>query len=352
MDAQQPKINESDIVVDGQTEVDDLLFAQKMAEVELRAMPSTAPLNPIAPSLLLRKEAKCQDYDDLSDDDTDAEEEDVVKEDKPNAAASPAVGEIKTENQTDAGLSKPEGYEKERSMLDSVIAGNKFDVIEDDSDVGDDDEEGETIIGSLSALENTIPDGEEIRKIGSIHSVVEKCIVVRGDDIASSDMALDVESVLCDQNRRVIGMIVETFGQTAAPMYLVYPKDGFNTSQLTLEKVNAIGPSVYAVVSRMKMVSIEADDLAHGGNAIVDGGADSDDDMNSPPRAISSTPAFDAEAHMRDLPPPALSRGKGKGKGKGASSNPGKGYSEGSGYGKGGWEGWSGPNWEWNSPMP
>lgn len=51
------------------------------------------------------------------------------------------------------------------------------------------------------------------RTTGTVHSIVEKCIVVRGDDIASSDLALDVESVLCDENRKVLGMIVETFGQ-------------------------------------------------------------------------------------------------------------------------------------------
>ncbi|KAF4756010.1 hypothetical protein FOZ63_003320, partial [Perkinsus olseni] len=165
MDTQTAVKKDDEIVVDGQTEMDDLLFAQKMAEVELRAMPSSAPLNPVAPTLLLRKEAQCRDYDDLSDDDDDDDDDDSDTEDKQPAAPQAQAAETKAPimkeeaekpQKAEDSLSKPAEYQKEKSMLDAVIAGSNLDVIEDDeSDTAD--EEGETLIGSLAALEDTIP---------------------------------------------------------------------------------------------------------------------------------------------------------------------------------------------------
>lgn len=66
-------------------------------------------------------------------------------------------------------------------MLDAVLAGNNLDVNEfcsyrsmrDSSQTIEDDEsdtmdeEEENVIGSLATLEDTIPDSEEIRKIGT-----------------------------------------------------------------------------------------------------------------------------------------------------------------------------------------
>lgn len=66
-------------------------------QVELRAMPSSSGSKPaVAPNLLLRKEAQCQDYDDLSDD-SDSEETPVVPQTQSAVTETPVMEEKKEE---------------------------------------------------------------------------------------------------------------------------------------------------------------------------------------------------------------------------------------------------------------
>ncbi|KIK94144.1 hypothetical protein PAXRUDRAFT_33679 [Paxillus rubicundulus Ve08.2h10] len=90
--------------------------------------------------------------------------------------------------------------------------------------------EADVIIPTISEVESD----STLDKVGEVMSIVGNVVIVKGlpaDNVKSlSERALDVESLLVFEDRKVLGYIYETFGPTSQPLYQVkfnhqYPLD-------------------------------------------------------------------------------------------------------------------------------
>ncbi|KAI0962183.1 hypothetical protein AcV7_001082 [Taiwanofungus camphoratus] len=104
-------------------------------------------------------------------------------------------------------------------------------------------------------VEEVGPD-EVLEKVGEVMSIVDKVVIVKGSasEISNraSERALDSDTLLVFEDRKVLGYIYETFGPTSQPFYQVkfdkqYPLD--------LEKVRVLRP-VFHVPERSNFVFV------------------------------------------------------------------------------------------------
>ncbi|TFK19963.1 NAF1-domain-containing protein [Coprinopsis marcescibilis] len=119
----------------------------------------------------------------------------------------------------------------------------------------------------------TIPEVDEVgveeplRKAGEIISVMERIAIVRGlsSEVANqgSQYALDSETLLVFDDRKVLGYIYETFGPTTQPLYQIKFNSKF---PLDAERVKT-GREVFAVPSKSKFVFIERIKAFRGSDA-------------------------------------------------------------------------------------
>ncbi|KAJ6520137.1 Gar1/Naf1 RNA binding region-domain-containing protein [Mycena sanguinolenta] len=118
-----------------------------------------------------------------------------------------------------------------------------------DLDADDDDESGAVAAptatyfqtkNEISEVNIVVPDIEEVgpdevlERVGEVMSIMGETVIVRGapTDIhgRASDQALDCDTLLAFEDRKVLGYIYETFGPTTQPLYQVkfsanYPLD-------------------------------------------------------------------------------------------------------------------------------
>ncbi|KAI9060521.1 NAF1-domain-containing protein [Trametes sanguinea] len=97
---------------------------------------------------------------------------------------------------------------------------------------------------------------DELEKVGEVMSIVDKVVIVKGlpSEIANrgSERALDSDTLLVFEDRKVLGYIFETFGPTSEPLYQVR----FNQKYpLDTEKVQ-VGRAVYHVPQRSNYVFV------------------------------------------------------------------------------------------------
>ncbi|GJE89576.1 Gar1 and Med15 domain-containing protein [Phanerochaete sordida] len=101
-----------------------------------------------------------------------------------------------------------------------------------------------------------IEEHESMEKVGEVFSIVDKVAIVKGlSQEASgraSDRALDSDTLLVFDDRRVLGYVWETFGPTSQPFYRVQFNDAY---PMDTEKVRT-GRQVYHVPARSKFVSV------------------------------------------------------------------------------------------------
>ncbi|KIK70657.1 hypothetical protein GYMLUDRAFT_78897 [Collybiopsis luxurians FD-317 M1] len=120
----------------------------------------------------------------------------------------------------------------------------------------------------------TVPDIEEVgpdeqlELVGHVMNIVDNVVIVEGlqTELArvASDRALDADTLLVFEDRKVLGYIFETFGPTTQPMYQVK----FNpiTYPLNLEKVR-ISLKVYHVPQRSNFVFMRQIQAMKGSDA-------------------------------------------------------------------------------------
>ncbi|KAF4611728.1 hypothetical protein D9613_004226 [Agrocybe pediades] len=123
----------------------------------------------------------------------------------------------------------------------------------------------------------TVPDVTEVgsdevlEKVGEVMNVVEstKSVIVRGlltDDPTmsrASDRALDSETLLVFEDRKVLGYIYETFGPTTQPFYLIK----FSTSFPLDPALVTAGRAVFHVPNRSKFVFVSQIKAIKGSDA-------------------------------------------------------------------------------------
>ncbi|KAJ4485070.1 Gar1/Naf1 RNA binding region-domain-containing protein [Lentinula edodes] len=120
----------------------------------------------------------------------------------------------------------------------------------------------------------TVPDVEEIGSdeylelVGKIMNIIGNVVIIEGlqTELArgGSDRALDVDTLLVFEDRKVLGYIYETFGPTTQPMYQV--KFNATTYPLDSEKV-CISRQVYHVPQRSNFVFMRQIQAMKGSDA-------------------------------------------------------------------------------------
>ncbi|KAF5368611.1 hypothetical protein D9758_002207 [Tetrapyrgos nigripes] len=157
----------------------------------------------------------------------------------------------------------------------------KQNVKTEDEEIGLDDEDSgpaattqsyfhtknETVEATINVpdIDEVGPD-EHLERVGEIMTIFDNVVVVRGDatDLArATDRALDSDTLLVFDDRKVLGYVFETFGPTTQPLYQVK----FNsTYPLDPEKVRA-SRAVFHVPQRSNFVWVRQIAAMRGSDA-------------------------------------------------------------------------------------
>ena len=224
---------DEDLHIDGETEMDDLIVAQRIAMMDTAVLEKEKVLASRPQGFIIPKGVDVEFSDSSSDDEV---------------CSTPDIKEA-------------------RNTLDAIIAKNGFQAIEDDSDLEED-----TAVEAnfdFSSLPSNLSLHEPLIPVGIVESTVENLLVVQGYQVA-----LDEHSVLCfedDVNRTVFGMIVETFGVVQHPFYLI----AVSNKDLVAKGGELIGSRVCTVPSQSKLILLE--EGSHGKFSIL--GQDRDDQL-------------------------------------------------------------------------
>ena len=175
----QVMIHSEDLVIDGETEMDDMLVAQRVAQLE------NARLAQVASMSMSRSYVIPQGVDGLADEDlSELSEDDVMT--------------------------------PETSVLNKLLADKGL-MVEEDSEC--EDESALPVPVDFSKHPSHLCHSEPLIPVGIVDGVVEGLLIVRGYQVA-----LDENSLLCleeDPSRAVVGCIIEVFGAVQHPSYLV-----------------------------------------------------------------------------------------------------------------------------------
>ncbi|KAG1757215.1 Gar1/Naf1 RNA binding region-domain-containing protein [Suillus lakei] len=137
-------------------------------------------------------------------------------------------------------------------------------------DVDDDEESGATAVASYVQTKNeivetdiivpsvsTVGPEEVLEKVGEVMNIIGNVVIVKGlpadSSRAASEKALDVETLLVFDDRKVLGHVYETFGPTSQPLYQIK----FNQSYpVDTEKIR-VAREVYHIPQRSNFVFME-----------------------------------------------------------------------------------------------
>ncbi|CDO73451.1 hypothetical protein BN946_scf185013.g86 [Trametes cinnabarina] len=197
------------------------------------------------------KEVEADILGGLDDDDTEMSSE-------RNAPPSESTSDS---DSSDSDSESEEGEQHRSVKLPPKVADAEVED-DEDGDVGGPSGVQVRTKNEVVEVDITIPEISEVgphdtlEKVGEVMSIVDKVVIVKGvpSEIANrgSEKALDSDTLLVFEDRKVLGYIFETFGPTSEPLYQVrfnqrYPLD--------TEKVK-IGRTVYHVPERSNYVFV------------------------------------------------------------------------------------------------
>jgi len=104
------------------------------------------------------------------------------------------------------------------------------------------------VIGALDAIE----------EVGRVHAIIEGTLVIAGTE---GSRALDLQSLLCLEDRSALGVICDTFGPVNRPHYLVYLTSPKALIEMSGELEGLVGKKVYAVMEESTF-AIDENDLS------------------------------------------------------------------------------------------
>ena len=207
--------DEKPLIIDGETEMDDILVAQKVAMMETAAMKADC-----APVI---RQQSFKVVDGLADEDF-SDSEDEIETITPESSA--------------------------RSVLDKILSENGLREVDRESSLGDDDVQDVPLDMDLTNLPTNLSMYEPLIPVGEVYSHVEGMLVVRGLQVA-----LDERSLVCFEDsadRQVIGLIIETFGAVQQPSYLVAV-----TNKPAVASRQCIGARLCTVPSQSKLILLD-----------------------------------------------------------------------------------------------
>uniref|UniRef100_A0A8H8CR31 H/ACA ribonucleoprotein complex non-core subunit NAF1 n=1 Tax=Psilocybe cubensis TaxID=181762 RepID=A0A8H8CR31_PSICU len=267
----------------------DLLLIQEYVSVP-------APPSPKPKTQQPAKSISDQDISSSSDDDDDddiASEEEIAADLITGAAtdeddfvkvpsiAEPTASTSESDQDSDSSSSdSSDDEEEEDAKKTSGKDGLDADLVEDI-----DDDEGGAVPGTSSTTyfqtkheiaeaEITIPDVDEVgpdevlEKVGEVMNTLDKVAIVRGLPSEqlnrASERALDSDTLLVFEDRKVMGYIYETFGPTTQPLYQVR----FDPTKFPLDPARVRpGREVFHVPARSRFVFVSQIKAIKGSDA-------------------------------------------------------------------------------------
>ncbi|KAG9222481.1 hypothetical protein CCMSSC00406_0002816 [Pleurotus cornucopiae] len=239
-------------------------------------------LTPVVPHTEIKKQIAVEDDDISSSSDEDERVEDSTEKD--DAEEIEVVSDLLN---VDDDAEDGKGSVPSSDSESSVDSESDSDIGDDPAqkgdhskapelDVEDDDEnDGALAPGAVPQTKNeivdadiNIPDAEEIgehehmEKVGEVMAILDnKAVIVKGEASTNanrgSESALDSDTLLVFEDRKVLGYVYETFGPTSQPFYQVKFNQKYPLNQ---EKVKT-GREVFHVPSRSKFVFVR--DIKH-----------------------------------------------------------------------------------------
>ncbi|KAJ2688645.1 hypothetical protein IWW39_002042 [Coemansia spiralis] len=170
---------------------------------------------------------------------------------------------VKEVNDTIAKPSSPKADEEPGTIGDNNSESSELDSSSSDSDMedeseddrtnmlkmiaeGDDDDEDQLPNNSVPVTRNEVldpqipeltmtelPDTAQLTSLGAIHSIVANSVIIQAH-ISGERHVLDSESVLCFDDRRVLGLVYDVFGPVSRPMYTVRFRGEIDPSQVVV----------------------------------------------------------------------------------------------------------------------
>lgn len=230
---------EREIVIDGETEMDDIVVAAHVAQSDTLLLQKLQLADPIYPGLTRqRRPPVCGDSTDSSDSDDDEEFP------APAAAARGGVavgkgkglaaeGELEHQRQLLHQWESPEGAPAAAAATTGEAAAATAEPAAPEglaeADCCSDEEEGpkptkedlRSLIQPIevAGLPDRIPEGAELSECGVVESLIGDVLCIKAKAEANP---MDLGSVVCLADRRVVGVVADTFGPTASPFYVVY----------------------------------------------------------------------------------------------------------------------------------
>ncbi|KAH8110628.1 NAF1-domain-containing protein [Phellopilus nigrolimitatus] len=208
-----------------------------------------------------------------SDSETDSEEVNVVEELLVKPDTGEGNGDVKLRSPSPSSSESSEQASDSDSDSESdkeppKTAGKRGKLLNDDSE-DDEDEEGGARAATNAVLrtKNEVPElsivvpdiievdaHEPLEKVGEIMGVIDNVVIVKGlasqIENRASERALDTESLLVFEDRKVLGYIHETFGPTHQPLYQVK----FPTAASIDKEIATISRPVFHIPPRSNFV--------------------------------------------------------------------------------------------------
>ncbi|TFK41856.1 Gar1/Naf1 RNA binding region-domain-containing protein [Crucibulum laeve] len=226
----------------------------------------------VKPTPLVTVKVGEQDDISSSDSESNASEDEIVaslievKDEEEPVKEVPDSSESSSESSSDSD-SESEPPEQKNALesqdldddedpVPSAATGNYFSTKHEIPEV-------DIIVPELDEVEAN----EVLEKVGEIMNTMEKVAIIRGlpSEIANrgSDRALDSDTLLVFDDRKVMGYVYETFGPTSQPLYQVKFN---NTYPLNPEQVR-IGREVFHVPARSHFVFLSRIKALKGSDA-------------------------------------------------------------------------------------
>ncbi|KIK49482.1 hypothetical protein CY34DRAFT_69361 [Suillus luteus UH-Slu-Lm8-n1] len=203
----------------------------------------------------------------------DEVEADLMVPEEESSNLTPTIarpGSPESDSSSDLNSSDSDSESDDDETADTAGEKNALNPRKPQIDVDDDEESGATTVASYVQTKNEIVDTdivvpsvsevgleEVLEKVGEVMNIIGNVVIVKGlpadSSRAVSEKALDVETLLVFDDRKVLGHVYETFGPTSQPLYQIK----FNQSYpLDTEKIR-IAREVYHIPQRSNFVFME-----------------------------------------------------------------------------------------------
>ncbi|KAG2350742.1 NAF1-domain-containing protein [Suillus weaverae] len=201
----------------------------------------------------------------------DEVEADLMVPEEESSNLTPVLpGSLESDSSSDSDSSDSDSSSDEDETADKAGDNNALNPRNPQIDVDDDEESGATTVASYVQTKNEIVETdiivpsisevgleEVLEKVGEVMNIIGNVVIVKGlpadSSRAASERALDVETLLVFDDRKVLGHVYETFGPTSQPLYQIKFTQSY---PLDTEKIH-VARKVYHVPQRSNFVFME-----------------------------------------------------------------------------------------------